>query len=194
LSKVKAKGCGDVQFSFMKTILVPTDGSLAAEKALELALDLAHQHGADVKLLHVLLRDKEPDELMRLPELEGASEDIFGELKRLADGPKAARSAEDVMAARAMPERPAPESLLRAIGTHVLQRAETHAADAGITAEVLDLADGPAAELIAATADKTGADAIVMGTRGLRQIEAVAFGSVSQEVCRTASCTCVAVH
>lgn len=178
----------------MKTILVPTDGSTAAEKALELALDLAQKHNAEVKLLHVLLRDKEPDEMMRLPELEDASEDIIGELKKLADGPKSARTAEDVMDARTMPDRPAPDSLLRAIGEHVLQRAKAHAAESGVKAEVLDLADGPTAAEIAATADKTSADTIVMGTRGLRQIEAVAFGSVSQEVCRTANCTCVAVH
>jgi nucleotide-binding universal stress UspA family protein len=59
---------------------------------------------------------------------------------------------------------------------------------------MLDLADGAAAPAIKSAAEATNADTIVMGTRGLRQIEAVTFGSVSQEVCRTVQCTCVAVH
>lgn len=178
----------------MKTILVPTDGSEPAEKALELALDLAEKHNADLKLLHVLLRDKEPAEIMRLPELEEVSDSIFGALRQLQDGPKAQRSAEDLMNDRALPDRPAPELLLREIGEHVLRRANAIATDRGVAAEALDLADGWAATAIAAAATRTGADTIVMGMRGLRQIEAVAFGSVSQEVCRTVPCTCVAVH
>ena len=45
----------------MKTILMPTDGSEPAVKALDVALDLACQHEANVRLMHVLLRDKEAE-------------------------------------------------------------------------------------------------------------------------------------
>jgi nucleotide-binding universal stress UspA family protein len=178
----------------MKTILVPTDGSAAAEKALDLALDLAQKHDADLKLLHVLLRDKEPDELLRLPELSEAEGDMVGELHACEHCPEAQRTVEELMGARNVPKRPAPESLLRQIGAHVLKRATAHAEERGVSAEMLDLADGAAAPAIKSAAEATNADTIVMGTRGLRQIEAVTFGSVSQEVCRTVQCTCVAVH
>ena len=178
----------------MKTILVPTDGSAAAEKALDLALDLAQKHGADVKFLHVLLRDKEPDELLRLPDLSAASGDVVSELKIREQSPKKERTAEELMGARNAPLRPSPESVLRNIGAHVLKRANMHAAERGVIAEMLDLADGAAAPAIKAAAEAAKADTIVMGMRGLRQIEAVSFGSVSQEVCRSVQCTCVAVH
>lgn len=178
----------------MKTILVPTDGSEPAEKALRLALDLAEKHGADVKLFHVLLRDKEPAEIMRLPELEDASDAIFNALKQLQSGPRAERSAEALMRERTLPDRPAPEDLLREIGEHVLRRASAIAAERGVRAEVLNLADGWAAPAIARAVRESGADTIVMGMRGLRQIEAVAYGSVSQDVVQTVDCTCVAVH
>ncbi len=178
----------------MKTILVPTDGSTAAEKALDLALDLAQKHDADLKLLHVLLRDKEPDELLRLPELSAAEGDVRSELESLEKGPKTPRTAEELMGERSAPRRPAPESLLRTIGAHVLKRADAHAAERGVSAEILELADSAAAPAIKAAADAIHADTIVMGTRGLRQIEAVTFGSVSQEVCRSVDCTCIAVH
>ena len=52
----------------MKRILVAVDGSRAADKALEVALDLAALYEAEIRLLHVLLRDKEPQELLRLPD------------------------------------------------------------------------------------------------------------------------------
>jgi nucleotide-binding universal stress UspA family protein len=178
----------------MKTILVPTDGSAAAEKALDLALDLAEKHGATINLLHVLLRDKEPNELLRLPELSAAGGDVAGALKSLELSPETPRTAEELMGERNAPRRPTPESVLRIIGTHVLKRAIAHAGKRGVRTEVLELADGAAAPAIKAAAAAANADTIVMGTRGLRQIEAVTFGSVSQEVCRTVECTCVAVH
>lgn len=176
----------------MKTILVPTDGSEPAIKALDLALDLACQHAASVRLLHVLLRDKEAEELLRLPDLDAAGDTVMGELERLAKSPREPLTAEDLIAN--VVKRPAPEPLLRLLGTHVLKAAQKRAADRGIDAEILDLVDAEPAPAIVAAAEATGADTIVMGTRGLRNIEVLTFGSVSQEVCRTAPCTCVAVH
>lgn len=177
----------------MKTILMPTDGSVAADKALDVALDLAEKHGAVIKLLHVLLREKEPEELLRLPDLE-TSEGVVDQLRGLAEGPKTPRSVEDLMSAPNTPERPSPDALLRTIGAHVLERAGRWAKERGVAVEPLDIVDGAAAPAIAAAAENQGADTIIMGMRGLRQIEAVTFGSVSQEVCRTVKCTCIAVH
>ncbi len=176
----------------MKTILVPTDGSQPAMKALDLALDLAQQHAADVHLMHVLLRDKEADELLSLPDVGEAGTDVVSELERLANHPQAPVTAEDLMAN--VVRQPAPEELLRLLGAQVLVSAQKRAVERGIKAEVLDLVDGAPAPSIIAAAETTGADTIVMGTRGLRNIEVITFGSVSQEVCRTAACTCVAVH
>ncbi len=178
----------------MNTILVPTDGSISAEKALDLAFDLAEKHDAQIKVLHVLLRDKEPDELLRLPELATAEADVAERLTVLAEAPEPPHSAEEVMAQRGAPDRPVGEDLLRTIGAHVLNRATVRADARGVSAQALPLGDGAAATAIATAADAEGVDTIVMGTRGLRQIEAVAFGSVSQQVCRLVECTCVAVH
>ncbi len=178
----------------MKTILVPTDGSHAAEKALDLALDLAEKHGATIKLLHVLLADKEPCELLRLPDIQSAGDSIVSALKGLEDGPEVERSAAELMGQRDAPDRPAPAPLLREIGSHVLERAKGQAASRGIAADIMTLSDGAPARAIVEAAADSKADAIIMGSRGLRQIESVAFGSVSQEVCRSTACTCVAVH
>ena len=178
----------------MKRILVAIDGSRAADKALEVALDLAEQHQGEIRLLHVLLRDKEPTELLRLPDLGHAGSDLAGELQRLAQAPAPARSASEIMSNPGIPDRPVPVGILRKIGTGLLSRAANWAEARSVPVETLKIADGPVAEAITATAVAVQATTIVMGSRGLRLIDALGFGSTSQEVFRTAPCTCIAVH
>jgi nucleotide-binding universal stress UspA family protein len=90
--------------------------------------------------------------------------------------------------------RPASELVLRMIGNHVLKRARERAAERGLVAELLELADTAPALAIVAAAEAEGVDTIVMGMRGLSLSDRAIIGSVSQEVCRTAACTCIAVH
>ena len=178
----------------LKTILVAIDGSKAAEKALTVAMDLARQHRAQLKLLHVLLRDKEPEELLRLADLASAGRDLAALLQQLAQGRPKDRSAAELMADPNAPSKPIAEKTLRRIGDHLLKQACARAVRRRIRAEALELADGPVAATIAAAAEAVHAEAIVMGSRGLRLIDALGFGSASQEVCRLAHCTCIAVH
>jgi len=178
----------------MKRILVPFDGSTAAESALGVAVDLALQHGASLTLVHVLLHEAEAEQLLNLPGIADVPKEVVDELRRVAQTPAPARSIQEEMSNPGAPMRPAPDVLLRLVGSHVLDWAKAQAAERGIEAKALDLADGPAAQTIIATANDMDADAIVMGTRGLRPIDAITVGSVSQEVCRTANCTCIMVH
>jgi nucleotide-binding universal stress UspA family protein len=92
------------------------------------------------------------------------------------------------------PDRPVSPAILRKIGDHLLKRAKAQAARRRIPTEGLEIADGPVASLVVAAASATDSDIIVMGSRGLRMIESLSFGSTSLEVCRSAHCTCIAVH
>ena len=107
----------------MKTILMPTDGSTAADKALDLALDLAKLHGASLKILHVLLRDKEPWELLRLPEMSSADPELVEALKEMEQAPAVPHMADEIMANPNAADRPVPDAMLHAIGGHVMARA-----------------------------------------------------------------------
>ncbi len=178
----------------MRTILVAMDGSKAAEKALDVALDLAKHRKAKIALLHVLLRDKEPEELLRLSGLAAARLGLASRLKSLALDEGKLRTGEEIMADPGAPSRAVPETVLREIGAHVLKLGRSRAARRRIRVEALEPADGPAAPAIVAAAAQVQAEAVVMGSRGLRQIDAFTFGSVSREVCRLAHCTCIAVH
>ena len=52
---------------------------------------------------------------------------------------------------------------------------------------------GDPAKTIIAVARETGAELIVMGSRGLGALKGLAFGSVSQKVCHSAPCQVVTV-
>ncbi len=177
----------------MKSILVPLDGSHAATKALDVAFDLAEMHGAALKLLHILLHDKEPDELLRLPGLDG-QDGIRTELTALTKAPRTEHTAEELMSRPNLPDRPSPDSLLTQIGEVVLGQAADQAEARSLVADRLSISDGAPGQVIVETVKAEGIDTIVMGMRGLSQIEAFTFGSVSQEVCRSTGCTCIAVH
>lgn len=175
-------------------ILVPTDGSDHAHKAVDLACDLAEKHGSAVLLLHVLLRDKEPESLARLAETERLSDGLRGELARLGDR----EVAEDVPAEVYMRdpnhvERPLPEGLLMAVGDGILDAACRQAEARGVVARRLAIEDGELAARILACVEREAVETIVMGSRGLREIDAMTFGSVSHRVTRDSPCTCISI-
>jgi len=177
----------------VKTILVATDGSKHAEKALDVACDLAAQHGASLKILHVRMADKEPTELLGLPVLEAEGAALKARLQAAADAPTGEVSAEEIMQDPGRPLHKVAPQILEEVGRLVLAAAEEQARGRGLAAEALPMAVAKPAEAILAAAASEKADGIVMGCRGLGEIQAISFGSVSQQVCRAAKCTCIAV-
>lgn len=177
----------------MATILVATDGSDHADRALDVACDLAAQRQQDLKILHVRMDDKEPAEMMRLLVLQARGGGLMQTLKEAAKAADQEPSAEAIMQDQGRPlHRVAPE-VLEEIGQMVLAAAEEHARSRKVTAATLPIAAAKPAEAILAAAAEHQADVIVMGCRGVGDFEAFSFGSVSHEVCRKATCTCIAV-
>lgn len=177
-----------------KTILVPTDGSDHAKKAVALAGDLAKLRGARLRLLHVLLRDKEPRELRRLAVVASLDAELQGALEQAEKAP-CAPSVPDwapFMDPASVPSN-VPGPVLKAIGEAVLDQAAHAARAEGVEDIALELEDGAAVEVILSVAARDKADAIVMGHRGLRDIDAITFGSVSNKVSRLATCDVVMI-
>ncbi|MCG8357472.1 MAG: universal stress protein [Kiloniellales bacterium] len=175
----------------MERILVPTDGSDHALKALDVACDLAHRHDAKVILCHVLLRDKDVGDLRKLAEAEHLSDAMVEELRQIEASP--APQPSDLLRIQDRDSKPVPDDLLAEIGRKVLDAARRHSSAKGVTPKILEIDDGPAPSQILAWAEREGVDTIVMGSRGLRAIEAISFGSVSQKVSQGAPCTCITV-
>jgi nucleotide-binding universal stress UspA family protein len=163
----------------MQRILVPTDGSQHAKAALKVACTLAQANEAQLLLLHVLLRKKEADEIIAMPEYSTLDAAIDKELRDvLAQAPQPHPAAE-VMADPDAPDRPAPAGVLEAIGEVILNAKPV---------------DGEPAAAILEAAQAGKADTIVMGSRGLGELEAFTFGSVSHEVARDAAAAVISVH
>jgi nucleotide-binding universal stress UspA family protein len=178
----------------MKRILVPTDGSQHAKAALKVACDLAHANEAQLLLLHVLLRKKEVEEILAMPESATLDAAIDEELRAALRQSPHPHPAAEVMADPDAPDHPAPVEALRALGEVILNAAVAECATHGIDAERLKSGDGDPSDAILAAVRDVKADTVVMGSRGLGGLEAFTFGSVSHKVARDAAASVISVH
>jgi len=172
-------------------ILIATDGSENAAKAVELGADLASKYGASVVLVHVLLRDHLSEGLRHMAEVEYEEAEggrgLYEAISTLPDGrfPIANIVAEDAQT---------PGKLLAAVAERVLDSAEAAVAAHGVARIERMVEDGDPARRIVAVAEDTGADMIVSGARGLSNIKALFVGSVSHKLAQLSPVTCVSVR
>lgn len=171
----------------LNTIIVPTDGSPHADKAVDLAGDLAAKFDARIVLLHVLLRGHMPEGLLRAAQIEnvGAKSETADNLVNI---PQQIMARVDGKNGTQMPLE-----VLQFIGKRVLEGAEKACRDKGVRTVELAVEEGNPTEIILDYAKRTDADMIVMGSRGLTSLKGVLLGSVSTQVSHLASCTCVTV-
>ena len=172
----------------IKNILCALDGSSHADKALELAIEMASKFDARLVLFHVLMRNLDPEEVRRFSEIEGLSAESVAEVKRLqtVDSRIEVGHPYDVKAI--------PSNTLVELGQHILASARASAEERGVKTVVTAMGDGEAAARILACADQENADCIVLGSRGLSNIQALLQGSVSRKVSNRADCTIVTVR
>jgi len=167
-----------------KRILIPTDGSPHAERAIAVGCELAKRFESRLIFLHVLMDTAKADELAAMP---GVSEDLAKHIRQSTTVPTGT-----VMGAP--PITVIPPELLKDIGDGILRRAEDAAAQADIPGSSLKLKTGDPSKCIVETVAEEEADVIVMGRRGLSRLESLIQDSTSERVGRTAQCTCVTVH
>ncbi len=161
------------------TILVPTDGSEGAGKAVSFAAELAGRHEARLILLHVMPPGEVPEALQHLAEAE-----YHVEPEARTTGPRMGYFQQ------AAPSREARAAIADQVLTHAgrlareggAKRVETISEEGDPTAQILDYAA------------REEADMIVMGSRGLGDLKGLALGSVSHKVSHMATCTCVTVR
>jgi len=169
-------------------ILVATDGSQHARKAVELGADLASRYGASLVLVHVLREKGMPDELRHLAEVE-----------HLLDTEGARQRPPDTMRlhlAGVLGDGEQGEAMWRAyeaLGRRLLESAERTAREKGVTQVETRLVTGDAPREILGCAEAEHADLIIIGSRGLGDVKGLLMGSVSHKVSQLAKCTCITV-
>lgn len=171
----------------LNTIIVPTDGSPYADKAVDLAADLAGKYGAKIVLLHVLLRGHMPEGLLRAAQVENIGAKSGG-ADNLVNLPQQIMARVDGKSGNQVSLE-----VLQFIGKRVLAGAEKTCLDKGVPTVELAVEEGNPTEIILDYAKRTNADMIVMGSRGLTGLKGILLGSISTQVSHLASCTCVTV-
>ena len=174
----------------IKTLVVATDGSEHAMKAVDLAADIASKYDARVVLLHVLLRDATPDQIRTLTRGGNLPKEAADELDRLEEMPFESASMAGMNAPVFIP---APVELLKQVGDVIGEKARKAVTARGVKDVELCIADGRPSEQILELADREHADMIVMGNRGFGDIKGLLLGSVSHKVSHLSKCTCVTV-
>ena len=172
----------------IKKVLIATDGSQNADKAVAFGSDLAARYGAEVVLVHVLLRHELPDEMRRMAAVE--------HLASGAPAPSAAIPAVDlanIMDMRGGGRATVSDAALQAIGERIMEHAEEVAREHGVGKITKRIEDGKPVDRILAVAKSDGADLIVSGARGLSDLEALFVGSVAHKLAHLSPVTCLSV-
>jgi nucleotide-binding universal stress UspA family protein len=176
--------------SAIKTILVATDGSDHAQRALDLAADIAVKYDGTLILLHVMDTRSTSDAERHMADVEFADRlagyGLGGEVEStlgMAGIPVFLRTHSDRDAV-----------IKKVIGEGVLDQAAAHARALGVRSVETVLETGDPAHVVVATAEARGANLIVIGSRGLSDLRGLLLGSVSHKVNHLSGITVVTVR
>jgi len=172
-----------------ETILVPTDGSDHAKKAVILASDIAGKYEARLVLLHVTPEGPLSEGVRRMAQVENIAPRPAGGAPLSPEGKFPAST---VFGAAAESEEQT-QQVLQFLAENILTDAKRVARDRGVQEVSSTVADGDPAEQILQYAEKESANLIVMGSRGLSDLKGLLMGSVSHKVSQLSPCSCVTV-
>lgn len=145
-------------------ILVAVDGSKHAMRAAVAAIDMAQRYESELQVLTVV---KKP------------SAEISEQLRHYMEVENIPATLEEMVDRRSR---------------EILEQVEEHARKKGLANVKKVAKTGQPARTIVAHAKQIGADLIVMGSRGLGDIEGMLLGSVSHKVSALAECSCLTVR
>ena len=148
-------------------ILVATDASAASNRALEMAVQFAELHSAELLIVHVIRDMQIPFEIQEIPELE------FNKFEAFSD---------------------AREEVMRKVAEAVLRTAKEKAEKGGAGKVETAIGTGDPATSLLAFAERRKVDMIVLGTRGLGKLKGTVLGSVSRKIANNAETSCLIVR
>ena len=170
----------------IKNIVLAIDGSVHGKHALGMANDLASKYEAKLTLVHVLTHDHPSKEFARMAEVEKlldskqpkvGEEDTYTAVGRFLGGLNEDNEAK----------------IIALLGEEIVKKSSKIAERAGVTNVATEILTGDYANCILEVANKSDADLIVMGRRGLSKLKGFVTGSVSHKVSQRAECSVLIV-
>jgi len=184
-----------------KKILVAYDGSRGSEKTIDVAASLAGGNGSEVWLLCAYSYENVPPAFRSFAEAEGVNDPAEHLYYRylvdhvMTPARERLKKAGVAKVEVALQQGdPAEHLYYRYLVDHVMTPARERLKKAGVAKVEVALQQGDAAEVIVDFAKEKVVDTIVIGSRGLSDLEGLVFGSVSHKVNHNAPCTCVTVR
>lgn len=174
----------------IKNILVPTDGSHHAVKAITFAGDIASKYQARVVMFHSLLVHVGSGEILGLLEAGQVSRETQAELEHAEKMLARVQSVAPSVGPKGIPLT---NEVLERVGRDLLKAGEVLAREHGAPDVSKILTNGEPINCILRAIDDEKIDLIVMGSRGLGNLEGLLVGSVSHKVSQLADCTVVTV-
>lgn len=183
----------------IKKVLIATDGSEHAQKAIAFGSDIAAKYGAEVLLVHVLLHKESSEGLLHFAEVEYGID--VHRLSKEAFAKTGAATATTYPAA----EFPAftqstkqdvatPSRVLNMLGEEILKRGAETAREQGVKIVNKRIADGNPTHRILEFVEAENVDLVVSGARGLSDLKALAVGSVSHKLIQLSPVPCITVR
>jgi len=172
-----------------KKILVALDGSEPSRHALDAAVSLAKSQGAELVLLHTLLRTTPLDVLYDIVK----QNDLPSSVKDALDDVQVIPSTTAYGAAAGTAYVVVPDKALGLLAETYLADAEKTARDAGIANVTQHIADGQPADEILAHIKNDDANLVILGSRGLGDLKSIFLGSVSHKVVQESPVPCMIV-
>ena len=167
-------------------ILMATDGSGNAERALDTAVALAKTDEASLTIVHAIISGPLPDSLVQWARVEHlVAEEADTAPRGMVYGPVANLVNRD---SRVIPHR-----VREAVGQAVLSHAQSKAEAAGVRGVEVRLGDGDPAELIEQALQLGDHDLLVVGTRGHGTLRGLLVGSISHKVLGLHACPVLVV-
>ena len=174
----------------IKSIVLAIDGSVHAQHAQTMAIDLASKYDAQLTLVHVLTHDHPSTEFERMAEVERLSdskqprvsekENTYSAVARFLGSTSDSKDAKEAR-------------IIVLLGEQIINNASKSAHKAGVTNITAEILTGDYANRILEVAKKADADVIVMGRRGLSNLKGFVTGSVSHKVSQRAECSVLTV-
>jgi nucleotide-binding universal stress UspA family protein len=168
-------------------ILVATDGSPNAGRAIDFAIDLASHYNSRISVVYVVTSGKVSESLLHLAEVEHIVD----------SGEKSSAPATTTFPSYLVSELgnsgAKTHGALTKIGDYLVGKADKNARVSGVKNIKTYVKNGDAAEVVLEIAKDNEVDVIVTGNRGLGNLTSLLLGSVSYKISQLAKCTCINV-